>query len=124
MKDHIAWVDFTDKNGITLLETQVRVAEVIPSKSKADVFKESAVQIYNETIPSKKLTLYNLILHHTTNILLIQGNQNLEWVNKEFLLLKAVLKFKSSYNTTMASTHSKILNLTPKKYKMETSQVE
>ena len=85
---HITWVDFTDKNRVTPLETQVRVAELaIPSKRKPDVIKESAVQIFNETIPPNKLILYNLTLYHTTNTLLIQDNQKLEWIKKEFHLL-------------------------------------
>ena len=81
-------MDFTDKNRVTPLETQVRVAELaIPSKRKPDVIKESAVQIFNETIPPNKLILYNLTLYHTTNTLLIQDNQKLEWIKKEFHLL-------------------------------------
>ena len=62
-------VDFTGKNDTILQKTQAKVAELpIRRKRKADVINESAVQIFNETIPPKKLTLYILTLYHATNI--------------------------------------------------------
>ena len=45
----------------------------------------------SEIIPSKNQTLYIITIYHTTNAVLIQGNQKSIWANKEFPILKAVL---------------------------------
>lgn len=84
-----------------------------------DVIKES--EIFNDTIPPMKLTFYNPTLYHTTNTLPIQSNQKLEWFNKKFPLLKVVLKYKSSYKTTMVNTYNKYSNYPQKTIKRKQS---
>ena len=85
----IAWSDTSDKKGKSLLETQVKVSEMVTETNKNR--KNKAHPTTFEIIPSKNQTLYIIILYNTTNTVLIQGNQKSIWANKEFPILKAVL---------------------------------
>ena len=91
----IAWSDISDKKGKTLLETQVKVSEMMTETNKNR--KNKAHPTTFEIIPSKNQTLYIIILYHTTNTVLIQGNQKSIWANKEFPILKAVLLHKREH---------------------------
>ena len=56
--------------------------------------------------------LYIITLYHTTNTVLIQGNQKSIWVNKEFPILKAVFLHKREHNMPMDEAYNKTLEMT------------
>ena len=81
-----------DKNGDILLETQVKVALPNEVNSNKKVAIDSDKTIFNECIPTKNHTLYFLTLYHTTNTVLIQGNKKQMWADKEYPILRTILK--------------------------------
>ena len=65
---HISWSDTLDKNGNTLLETQVKAALPNDVNSNKKGAEDSDNTIFNEFIPTKNHTLYILTLYHTANM--------------------------------------------------------
>ena len=72
MTSGIVWSDTSDKEGKTLLETQVKLSEIMTETNKNTKIKHPTT---SEIMPSKNQTLYIITLYHTTNTILIQGNQ-------------------------------------------------
>ena len=93
---HIVCSDTSDKEGKTLLETQVKVSEIMTETNKNR--KNKTHPTTSELIPSKNQTLSIITLYHTTNTVLVQGNQKSIWTNKEFPILKAVLLHITEHN--------------------------
>ena len=93
---HIVCSDTSDKEGKTLLETQVKVSEIMTETNKNRTNKTHPTT--SELIPSKNQTLSIITLYHTTNTVLVQGNQKSIWTNKEFPILKAVLLHITEHN--------------------------
>ena len=91
---HIVWSGTSYKEGKTLLETQVKVSEIMTETNKNR--KNKTHPTASEIIPSKNQKLYIITLYHTTNTV-----QKSIWVNKEFPILKAVLLHKREHNTPM-----------------------
>ena len=102
----IVWSDTSDK-GKTLLETQVKVSEIMTETNKNS--KNKTHPTTSEIIPPKNQTLYIITLYHTTNTVLIQGNQKSIWANKGFPILKVVLLHKREHNMPMDEAYNKIL---------------
>ena len=105
----VVWSDTSDKEGKTLLETQVKLSQMITETNKNRKNKTHPTTF--EIIPSKNQTLYIIILYHTTNTVLIQGNQKSTWANKEFPILKAVLLHKREHNAPMDEAYNKTLEM-------------
>ena len=80
--------DTSDKEGKTLLVTQVTVSELMTETNKNT--RNKAHPTASEIIPSKNQTLYIITLYHTTNTVLVQGSQKSIRANNEFPVLKAV----------------------------------
>ena len=93
---HIVWSGTSYKEGKTLLETQVKVSEIMTETNKNR--KNKTHPTTSELIPSKNQTLSIITLSHTTNTVLVQGNQKSIWTNKEFPILKAVLLHITEHN--------------------------
>ena len=93
---HIVCSETSDKEGKTLLETQVKVSEIMTETNKNRTNKTHPTT--SELIPSKNQTLSIITLYHTTNTVLVQGNQKSIWTNKEFPILKAVLLHMTEHN--------------------------
>ena len=106
---NIVWSDTSDKEGKTLLETQVKVSEIMTETNKNR--KNRTHPTASEIIPSKNQMLYIVTLYHTTNTVLIQGNQKSIWANKEFTILKAVSLHKREHNTPMDEAYKKTLEM-------------
>ena len=106
---NIVWSDTSDKEGKTLLETQVKVSEIMTETNKNR--KNKTHPTASEIIPSKNQMLYIITLYHTTNKVLIQGNQKSIWANKEFTILKAVSLHKREHNTPMDEAYKKTLGM-------------
>ena len=106
---HIVCSDTSDKEGKTLLETQVKVSEIMTETNKNR--KNKTHPTTSELIPSKNQTLSIITLYHTTNTVLVQGNQKSIWTNKEFPILKAVLLYMREYNTLMDEAYNKTLEM-------------
>ena len=105
----VVWSDTSDKEGKTLLETQVKLSQMMTETNKNRKNKTHPTTF--EIIPSKNQTLYIIILYHTTNTVLIQGNQKSTWANKEFPILKAVLLHKREHNAPMDEAYNKTLEM-------------
>ena len=106
---HIVWSDTSDKEGKTLLETQMKVSEIMTETNKIRNTKTHPTT--SELIPSKNQTLSIITLYHTTNTILVQGNQKSIWTNKEFPILKAELLYMREYNTLMDEAYNKTLEM-------------
>ena len=106
---HIVWSDTSDKEGKTLLETQMKVSEIMTETNK--IRKNKTHPTTSELIPSKNRTLSIITLYHTTNTILVQGNQKSIWTNKEFPILKAVLLDMREQNTLMNEACNKTLEM-------------
>ena len=103
--------DTFDKNGNKLLETQVKVAlpnDVNSKKKGAEDFDRT---IFNECIPTKNHTMCILTLYHTTNTVLIQGNKKQMWVDKEYPILRTVLKRMKEKDLTILDAYNQVLDL-------------
>ena len=72
--------------------------------------EENNDTIFNERVPSKNQTLFVLTLYHTTNLLLIQGNQKLQWVDTEFPILMTVLNYKKENDSSIIDSYNKTLD--------------
>ena len=105
----IVWSDTSDKEGKTLLETQVKVSEIMTETNKNR--KNKAHPTASEIVPSKNQMLYIITLYHATNTVLIPGNQKSIWVNKEFPILKAVLLHKREHNMPVDEAYNKTLEM-------------
>lgn len=123
----ISWSDVFDKSGGNLLETQVKISDLSLKQvinknktekkdSKSNIEYENPLidkgdKLFNEIIPSKNQVLYSLTLYHTTNTLLIQGNKKVIWVEKEFPILKSVLKYKNENKSSTIEAYQQILEV-------------
>ena len=108
---HISWSDILDKNGNKLLETQVKVAlpnDVNSKKKGAEDFNQT---IFNECIPTKNHTMYILTLYHTKDTVLIQGNKKQMWVDKEYPILRTVLKRMKQKDPAILDAYNQVLDL-------------
>ena len=92
-----------------MLETQVKVSEIMTETNKNK--KNKTHPTTSELIPSKNQTLSIITLYHTTNTILVQGNQKSIWTNKEFPILKAVLLHMGEQNTLMDEACNKTLEM-------------
>ena len=106
---HIVWSGTSYKEGKTLLETRVKVSEIMTETNKNR--KNKAHPTASELIPSKNRTLSIIILYHTANTVLVQGNKKSIWTNKEFPILKAVLLHMREHNTLMDEAYNKTLEM-------------
>ena len=86
----IFWNDISHKEGKTLLETQVKVAEMMTESINKNIDNENKEATLNKTVPSKTKILNIIKLYHATNTVLIKGSQKSTWVNKESPILKEV----------------------------------
>ena len=84
--------DINGGEGKTLLETQVKVSEIMTETNKNT--KNETHPTTSEIIPSKNQALYIITLYHTPNTVPIQGSQKSIWANKKFSIPKAVLLHK------------------------------
>ena len=88
----IVWSDTSDKKGKPLLETQVKVSEIM---TETNTNKKNQMRpTTSEIIPSKNQTLRIITIYHTTNTVLIRERRKSIWANKEFPILKAILLHK------------------------------
>ena len=108
---HISWSDILDKNGNILLETQVKVAFPNDVNSKTKGVEDLDKAIFNECIPKKNHTLYTLTLYHTTNTILMQGNKKQMWVDKEYPILRTVLKRMKEKGLIILYGYNQVLDL-------------
>ena len=106
---HIVWSGTSDKEGKTLLETLVKISEIMTETNKNR--KNKTYPITSELIPSRSQTLSIIIRYHTANTVLVQGNQKSIWTNKEFPILKAVLLHMREHNTLMDEAYNKTLEM-------------
>ena len=86
----IFWNDISDKEGKTLLETQVKMAEMMTESINKNIDNENKEATLNETVLSKTKILNIITLYHATNTVLLKGSQKSTWVNKEFPIFKEV----------------------------------
>ena len=81
------WTDTLGKNGVTLLETQLKVA--LPTRN----VQKTLIKPFLTNVLQQKITpCMVLTLFHTTNIILIQGNKKQMRVDKGCQILRAVIK--------------------------------
>ena len=111
---HISWSDILDKNGNILLETQIKVASPNDVNSKTKGVEDPDEGIFNEYSPIKNYTLYALTLCHTTNTILIQRNKKQMWVDKEYPILRTVLKRMKEKDLTILYAYNHVLDLPSK----------
>ena len=76
--------------------------------------EDSDKTIFKESIPTKNHTLYILTLYHTTNTVLIPGNEKQVWVDKEYPILITVLKRMKEKDLTVLDAYNQVLDLPSK----------
>ena len=69
-----------------------------PNKKETQRKEPKDTNNFDEIIPPKNKILYDSTLYHNTNALFIQWNHIDTWVNKEYLILKDVIKKKEKHN--------------------------
>ena len=89
----------------------MKIAELPSNKRETQTKEPKDTNDFNELIPVKSQVLYALTLYHTTHTILIQGNQRGTWVNKEYPILKGIMKEKEKHNIELEQAYEKILEL-------------
>ena len=77
--------------------------------SDMDTDRELLPTLQQQIPPPKSNNLYVLTLYHTTNTLLIQGNQRANLVDEEYPLLKMVLNKRKEQESSMLDAYNHIL---------------
>ena len=120
---NIVWTDTSDKNGENLLETKIKVMEIPQDQMKEKYEKNNTDENiinkqspFNESIPPKSSTLFVITLYHTTQLILIQGNQKQLFVDKEYPILRTIMNCKTKNNILMLDAYHEVIE-TPESHK-------